>query len=152
MQAWRIVKSNHESMAFSGEGAFPYGGRWNSPGTRIVYVGGSLSLAALELLVHLPSSAPVRFSTFRITFDGSLVETLKEATLPNDWQAEPPEFQTQEIGDDWVRGGGSAILAVPSAIIPEETNYLLNPGHPDFSKIKIDAPKPFAFDPRLIGK
>ena len=151
MDAWRIVKAKHGDDAFSGEGAFRYGGRWNSPGTRLVYVSASLSLAALEMLVHLPAGAPFAFGTFRVHFDASLVEHLETSALPEDWREGPPSPSTQAIGDGWTRATRLAVLAVPSAIIPEEKNFLLNPAHPDFLKVTIDTMRPFAFDRRLLN-
>jgi RES domain-containing protein len=115
----------------------------------MVYVSRSLSLAALEMLVHLPSSAPLTFSTFRLSFDDGLVE-FYEKYLPDDWRTQPPGPDTQTIGDGWVREARSAILAVPSTIIPQETNFLLNPAHEDFSRIGIAPAEPFAFDPRML--
>jgi RES domain-containing protein len=152
MQAWRIVKTKHAAQAFTGEGAFQYGGRWNSAGTRVVYVSRNLSLAALEILVHLPPSPAARFSVFRLEVDEGLVETLPQEKVPSAWQENPPPPSSQAIGDRWVTESRSAALAVPSAIVPEETNLLLNPQHPDFSKIRIAPARPFAFDARLLGK
>ena len=150
MDAWRIVKAKHGDDAFSGEGAFRYGGRWNPAGTRLVYVSASLSLATLEILVHLRPGAPFAFGTFRIHFDDSLLERLDPSDLPDEWREEPPSPSTQSIGDAWARSAHSAVLAVPSAVIPEERNFLLNPAHPDFSKITIDPMRPFALDRRLL--
>jgi len=144
MEAWRIVKRKYAAGAFSGEGAYLNGGRWNSVGTRVEYVSESLSLAALEVLVHLPAGVPITFSTFRIRFDDALIETLVPNNLPKPWRAEPPGRDTQSIGDDWAREARSAVLAIPSAIIPQETNFLVNPVHPDFAKIEIAPPEPFA--------
>jgi len=148
--AWRIVKERHATTAFSGDGAAQAGGRWNSRGIRVVYASGSLALAALETLVHLNPPVPFRFVTFRIEFDPGLVETLPFSNLPPDWTEEPGPPSTRRIGDAWVRSARSAVLELPSAIIPGEPNYLLNRAHPDFVKIRIGAPEPFAFDSRLV--
>src|SRR5215469_7191612 len=129
-EAWRIVKARHAATAFSGEGAAISGGRWNSPGIKVVYASLTQSLAVLENLVHI--SPPVRFEyvRFRVEFDDSLAEKIAVTALPADWRSEPPPPSTQKVGDDWVRAGRSVILAVPSAIIPSEFNFLLNPSHP----------------------
>ncbi len=145
MQAWRIVKTRHSGEAFSGEGAYRYGGRWNTAGTRVVYVSSTLALAALEILVHLPTRRTLSFSTFRLSFDDRLIELLKMDDLPLNWRAEPPDRDTQMIGDEWVREARSAVLGVPSTIIPEETNFLLNPAHVDYAQIVIGPSRPFAF-------
>lgn len=147
--AWRIVPERRASGAFSGEGARIAGGRWNSPGTKVVYVSQSKSLATLELLVHINPGMPKRFKAFRVEFDDGLIENLTKGTLPPDWQREPPPAATMAIGDAWIAGASSPILAVPSVIIPEEWNFFLNPAHPDFAKIKIGPPADFVFDPRL---
>ncbi len=147
-QASRIVKAKHASTAFDGEGAWLYGGRWNSQGTRLIYTSATLSLAALENLVHLNPPLQLKYVAFSIHFDGSLVE--KFTSLPEEWQEEPPPASTQLIGDLWVKQARSAVLELPSAIIPDEANYLLNPAHSDFRKIAIGPPRPFSFDRRLL--
>jgi RES domain-containing protein len=147
--AWRIVKAKHAATAFSGEGAEKAGGRWNSRGRAIVYASGTLSLAALETLVHISPLAPFKYVAFRIEFDAALVEKASLDTLPPNWDAEPPGQSSMAFGDEWVLQARSAVLEVPSAIIPIEFNYLLNPSHPDFRKISIGKPEYFTFDPRL---
>jgi RES domain-containing protein len=79
-----------------------------------------------------------------------LIESLDQRELPQDWRAMPEPDSTRDIGTKWVAEGGSAVLAVPSVVVPSEFNYLLNPTHPDFSKIKIGTPKPIDWDPRLV--
>ena len=149
-RGWRIVPENRANDAFVGEGARLYGGRWNSPGVAIVYGSQSKSLAALEQLVHFNPITPNRFKVFQFQFPDSLIETISTRNLPKDWRQEPPPPSTQQFGDAWVRESRSAILAVPSIIIPEELNYLLNPAHRDFKKISIGKPADFFFDPRLF--
>jgi RES domain-containing protein len=148
--AWRIAKEKHSAAAFSGKGAFEFGGCWNSPGVSVVYTSSTKALAALECLVHLNPPVKFRYVAFQVTIQNSLIEVLPEKDLPKDWQLEPPGPSTQQIGDLWVRQARSAALAVPSVIIPSETNYLLNPSHPDFIKISIGKAEAFAFDPRLL--
>lgn len=149
-RAWRIVREDHRSAAFDGEGARLFGGRWNSRGTRIVYTSITLSLAALETLVHLNPPVAFKYVAIPIEFDEALVETVAAMDLPADWNEEPPPPSTAEIGDRWVRESRSAVLKLPSVIISAELNYLLNPGHSDFKRIRIGKPMPFSFDPRLI--
>ncbi len=148
--AWRVVKQRHGASAFDGEGAWLYGGRWNSRGTRVVYTSATLSLAALETLVHL--SPPVTFKVVAIPveFGEALVEAVPPAGLPADWAEEPPPPSSMEIGDLWVREARSAVLEVPSVVIPTEANFLLNPAHADFKRVKIGKPVPFSFDGRLL--
>ncbi len=148
--AWRLVRLRHAAGAFDGEGAFRFGGRWNSPRTRVVYTSATLSLAALETLVHLTPPMPLRYLAYRVEFDDALVAKLPLRRLPSDWKVQPPGLGSMSIGDEWVRRGRTAILAVPSVLVPGELNYLLNPGHPDFKKISIGRPQPFSLDSRLV--
>ena len=150
-EAWRIVKEKHVAAAFSGEGAARTGGRWNSRGVAVVYTSASRSLAALEMLVHLIPPVKFRYKLIPVEFINDIVERIDKAALPPDWRAEPPPPSTKRLGDAWVRLSRSAVLAVPSVIIPAELNYLLNPAHVDFRKITIGKPVDFAFDPRLLG-
>ena len=149
--AWRVDKTKWAGTSFNGDGAAREGGRWNPAGVRVVYLSASLAMAALEKYVHLPKPVPpaTKLVRFRVRFDDSLVRRVKVSDLPDDWRTAPPPVSTQAIGDKWVRGGTSPVLAVPSVLIPEETNYLLNPAHPDFRKVKIGAPQPFDFDYRI---
>jgi RES domain-containing protein len=149
-RAWRIVREDHGYTAFDGEGAWRFGGRWNSLGTRTVYTSATLSLAALETLVHLNPPVAFKYVAIPIEFDEALVETFATSDLPADWNEEPPPPSTAEIGDRWVKESRSAVLELPSVIIPAEPNYLLNPTHSDFKRIRIGKPTPFSFDPRLI--
>ena len=147
--AYRIVKARRAAAAFDGEGARRFGGRWNSPGTRMVYTAESRSLAALEILVHL--EGPARgFSLIRCEFPESLIEVLPVRALPAGWRVSPAPRALATLGDAWVARGSSAVLAVPSAVIAEERNYLLNPRHADFARVTVLAPEPFPYDERLI--
>jgi len=148
---WRIVKSRRARSAFDGEGARLYGGRWNSPGTRIVYVAGSVSLAVLEVLVHLGDVGVLTsYSLCAVEFEDGLIEPLDRSKLPADWRSYPAPPGSREIGDAWVKGGSSVILEVPSAVVERESNYLINPAHPDFASVNVGEPEPFEFDSRLL--
>jgi RES domain-containing protein len=149
---WRIVKSRHASTAFDGEGARLYGGRWNSPGTRMVYTSSTISLAVLEVLVHLQEASLLSsYSLISVSFDDALVERLERSRLPDGWRTYPPPSELQRIGDEWVRSQRSAVLEVPSVIVVRESNYLLNPTHPNFSTVVIGESEPFTFDERLLA-
>jgi RES domain-containing protein len=151
--AWRIVRAARRQSAFTGEGARVYGGRWNSRGTAVVYVSEHESLAALELFVHLtPLSPNGEYLSFRLQWDDKLTEYFSVKDLPQDWNAEPPTFQTMQIGDEWVRAAKSVALAVPSVLSTSEMNFLLNPKHLDFKKIKISQPVEYRFDSRLLNR
>jgi RES domain-containing protein len=150
-EAWRILKAKFAATAFSGKGAADFGGRWNSRGIAVVYSSATKSLAALESLVHL--NPPVRFKyvAIRVEFDEAFLEVFPLKRLPRGWKVEPPPPSTQQIGDLWVRQARSAVLAMPSVLVSGELNYLFNPAHPDFKKVSIAKPEPFAFDPRLVN-
>ena len=151
--AWRIVRAARVNSAFTGEGARVYGGRWNSRGTAVIYVSEHESLAALELFVHLtPLSPNDRYRSFRLEWEDKLTEYFPAKSLPPHWNAEPPTFQTMQIGDEWVRAGKFVALAVPSVLSASEMNFLLNPKHPDFKKIKISKPVGYRFDSRLLNR
>jgi RES domain-containing protein len=149
--AFRLVKKNHASEAFGGEGARRFGGRWNHKGTSIVYLSDTLSLAALEQFIHLGREGlHLSFVYFEVLIPSRvLVSKIETRELPKDWRSEPPPNATKEIGTRWVQSGSSVLLEVPSAIIPIGCNFLLNTAHPEFKHIKISPPKPFSFDPRM---
>jgi len=149
LSAWRIVRDKYVATAFSGEGAAEFGGRWNLPGIRVAYTSESQSLGALELLVHLNPPVFFKYKAIQIQFDESLAEHVSAQELPPDWKAEPPSLLTQRLGSRWAEGSRSAVLAVPSVIVPQETNFLVNPLHPDFSRVKIGPARNFDLDPRL---
>jgi len=149
--AWRVDKKKWQESSFDGAGAALEGGRWNSAGVRVVYVSEHLAMAAMEKYVHLPKPVPPKMELVRFVLDfkGVAIKVITPNLLPRDWQDYPPGGSTQKIGDAWVASMETAILAVPSALIPEEVNYLLNPAHPDFKKILVGKPEAFVFDSRI---
>ncbi len=149
LTVWRICKRPH--ARFDGEGARLYGGRWNHPGIPLVYTSSSLSLAALELFVHVDMDLlPEDLVSVRAEIPAEIgVSALEERELPEDWRELPPPEVLQGLGAAWVERGETAALSVPSAVIPEERNYLLNPAHPRYGEIEVGPPRAFSFDPRL---
>ena len=146
---WRLVTARFASSAFSGEGARLYGGRWNVKGVPAVYAASSLALAMLEMLVQ-DEPLRARYVMIRARIPSSVrIERIKSGQLPSDWRDLAAREQLQAIGSDWARRMSSAVLAVPSAVVPTETNYLLNPLHRDFAKIRIGPPEDFLTDLRL---
>lgn len=149
---WRLLTARFADSAFTGEGARLYGGRWNHKGVPMVYTAGSQSLATLEMLVQdeplraryvmIPATLPKNLKIERITAD----------QLPTDWRDLAAREHTQAIGAEWARCRSSAVLAVPSSVIPAETDYLLNPLHAAFARIEIGEPQDFITDPRLPRK
>ena len=130
-------------------------GRWNSSGQYVIYTGGSLALSCLEKLAHT-SGTSLYSGNFSVTMynlpDKLKIKEIKLADIIKnnpDWTKVINYPYTQAIGDHWLAGRETAVLKVPSAIIDLEYNYLLNPAHPDFDRIKIALVKPFTFDTRL---
>ena len=151
LTTYRICKTKYAATIFDGEGARLYGGRWNSRGVRILYTAGSLSLAALEMLVHLNDEEVLPAYSFAAAeFDESLVLPVEEfRDLPKNWSASPPPLEVQSIGDEWADTKISAVLRVPTSILPVEFNYLINVEHPEFLQIKLSEPQTLTFDKRL---
>jgi RES domain-containing protein len=150
--AWRLVSAPRATDPWSGEGARRYGGRWNEAGVAALYTSEHRSLAALEVLVHLNGiepSAVYKFLSYEI--DDFMIESLPVGDLPAGWRQEPPALRTAGYGSQWVKERRSFALAVPSAVVPEERNIILNPDHPDRRKIRLARPAEFAFDPRLFA-
>jgi RES domain-containing protein len=151
ISAWRITKQKHTKSAFTGEGAFLYGGRWNSPGKGVVYAAESRALALVEILVHLNSAGLLaKYVVFQVEIDKPFIAHLEPLELPTNWQVEPAPKQLQMLGDAWLDSQRSPVLRVPSAIVGGEFNYLLNPLHVDFSKLRIHRPEKLAIDERLL--
>jgi RES domain-containing protein len=147
--AYRIVKVRHARTAFSGDGARLAGGRWNRPGDAAVYASGSLALAAIETFVHLGDDAMhINFIFFKVDIpDGVTIQRCRRP--PPNWRAEPPEEESMRYGSTWLRLGRTAVLEVPSVIVPSEKNYLLNPHHADFRKLRGSKALPFVVNPRM---
>lgn len=150
LTVWRLVTARFAKSAFSGEGARLYGGRWNRKGVSLVYSAGTQSLAMLEMLVQdEPLRARYVMIEARIP-KGMTIDRIKIEDLPSDWRDIAAREKLQAIGTQWARKRSAAVLAVPSAVVPAETNYLLNPLHADFRRIKIGKPQKFETDLRLI--
>ena len=153
MIAWRLVAARFEATAFTGEGARLFGGRWTGRGRPVVYVAQTASLSVLEVAVHLEAlPIPNDYRMFEVRFDDSdvRVEDVREnGPLPPGWSGTRTAADVRKRGNDWLKRGSSAVLRVPSVVVPVEDNFLLNPAHPDFAAIEIAAPRPFRLDPRL---
>jgi RES domain-containing protein len=145
MRVWRVCKRRHAT--FDGEGARRAGGRWNYPGTAVVYTSATLSLAALELLVHVaPNEIPGDLVAVAADIPDSVPrpEFVFELVPDRDRRRYPALLGLCEWGTRWASTLHSAVVGVPSAVIPGERNYLLNPAHPAFREIQISAPEPFS--------
>ena len=150
-EVWRICAGQFATRGPTGAGARLYGGRWNPPRVAAVYTAASLSLAALELFVNLdPDILPPDLVSMAATIPEHLrIEDVALAELPTNWRGYPVPEALQVVGSNWVVEACSAVLSVPSAVIPHERNYILNPEHPGFSGIEVRKPRPFRFDPRM---
>lgn len=147
--AFRILKEARIDSAFSGAGAAKNGGRWNRIGVPVVYLSSTRSLSVLETLVHLDSaSIPLSFVCIPATFRKDQVEVLDLTRLPKNW-TDSGVHELRNIGDEWLSSKRSIALQVPSVIIPQEVNFVLNPEHPEFSTIIRHGKESFCFDPRL---
>lgn len=148
MILYRIVKCVYADL--SGTGARLYGGRWNSEGKSMVYLASSRSLAILEALAHLsPTNIPDHFCMMIIDAPDDFVQ-VDIATLPENWHEFPEPMSLKRIGNNFLAENKSLLLKVPSAIVNDEFNYLLNPMHANASAVKIVSSKPFYFDSRLV--
>lgn len=149
---WRLTAPEFARSAedmLSGEGARLYGGRWNSPGHAAVYLADSLALAGMELLVHLGSVDVLRtYRKMPVSISEDLVMHIDAAALPSGW-ATGPRTETRAIGDRWLSSQLSVALQVPSAVVPTECNFVINPNHPNFDALRLGPISDFRFDPRL---
>ena len=148
--AWRITREKYSREAFSGEGAKRFGGRWNPAGYLAVYLAQHLSLAILELIVHLDEHSDIRrFVAIPVSFDHALVQVLPQPQLPDNWSDLPISPTTQMIGEKWIKKNKRLVLQVPSSVASIENNYLVNPLHPDFPQLEIGSPEPLNIDQRI---
>ena len=152
MRVWRLCKRKWVTTAFSGNGAAEAQGRWNSLGRKAVYCAESRSLAMLEIVAHVVSKQYLRrakFVAIPVEIPDELVDS--PTKLPSDWRRRPPSKSTQHFGDRALEHSEHPVLRVPSAIIPGEFCYVLRPDHPRFAEIRIGAPEPVEFDPRVVS-
>jgi RES domain-containing protein len=152
LKAWRLSKLRYADMALSGEGARFLGGRWNSIGVPVVYASLSLSLAVLEVFVHMTAPAePDDYVSVMVNLgvEESEAERVNLVQLPHDWRRiNHPELQA--LGDEWARSMRSLVLRVPSVVVEGEWNALINPLHPDAAGMVIEKPRAFQFDERMF--
>ena len=151
MELFRITARRWQDTAFDGEGARLAGGRWTSPGRRAVYTSSSTSLAILETLVHTTSQTMPNLVVFRIEVPDHIDRTeVVPEDLPDGWRAVPGPQELTEIGDRWRIDAETALLLVPSALVPIEKNAILNPDHEDFNALSISDPFELPLDRRML--
>ena len=150
MRAWRIARKRH-ALDRSGAGAAGSGGRWNSANVPAIYAGLTVEIAAFEKLVHAGAILPLDLVVVRIDLpDGTaLYETPRLNDLPKGWNALPSSPAAAAFGDAFLAAGERLGLVVPSAVIPEASNMVVNPRHPRMADVKMEIVRPFAYDPRL---
>jgi len=147
LKVWRISKPGHGKATPNGTGAH----RWNSPGAPIIYAAESRALAVLEMLGHLKAEDLLDpYVLIEIGVPGGVVRALDESSLPARWRSGPPPSEAKEFGDGWLRRAECPVLRVPSALLPDEYNFLLNTQHPEFFRLSFGEPLPFRFDSCLI--
>lgn len=151
MILYRLVKSDFVDDAWSGQGARLFGGRWNHKGIPAVYVSTQISLATLEILVHINQEQLLNhYQLFSIEINDKYVMKLSLEYLPDDWQQDPAPTSTMDIGTTWLTNQDSLVLLVPSCIIPYEYNAMINPAHPLFPKMANSIKSlDYHLDPRL---
>ena len=158
-KVWRIGVDTPAYVAedLSGKGAEITGGRWNAMGAPVVYASSSRALACLETLAHL-NARGLPYNRYLVEIEiaddvwaaAARVETTRN--LPVGWDAEPPGRVSLDYGMDWLRSRSSAILVLPSVIVPEESNVLINPVHPDCGRISARKVRRWLYDPRLLKR
>lgn len=151
-RVWRLTRPAYAATAFDGRGAADYGGRWNPVGVPTVYTAEALSLAALELLVHLDAEAVRQMAYVALPADlpKGAVETLAANELPPGWSATSAPVALAEIGRTWAASGRSLALRVPSAVVPVEWNVLVNPRHAGMDDVAVGEAVPWLYDSRLV--
>ncbi len=154
MRVFRVLRAAFARAPFDGEGAYRYGGRWSSSGTRVAYASEHQSLAMLEYFVHLdPEDAPddLVLATADVP-DNVSRKRLRTADLPQNWREIPAPPGLAQIGDDFVKKAETCLLLVPSALAVHENNWLINPQHPEFRYITLRPAEPLRYDPRMFGR
>lgn len=152
MIVYRLSKSKFSSD-LSGRGAELSGGRWNSKGVAMIYTGESRALCTTEIAVHTPlGNIPTDYEIISIEIPDAMISEFDISALPDNWRSFPHQNSTQEIGNKFISDNISLVLKVPSAVVPGDFNYLINPHHKDFSAVRIFAIEPFEFDKRLFIK
>jgi RES domain-containing protein len=148
-----VLRKPYARSPLDGEGAYLYGGRWSSAGTRLAYTSEHQSLAMLEYFVHLDADdAPVDLVLVTAEIPHDLRKEPVEADeLPSHWRRSPAPAELAHIGDEFVHKAERCVLIVPSALAPHENNWLLNPQHEDFHRIVVSGIEPLSYDPRMFA-
>jgi RES domain-containing protein len=151
LKLWRIT-TRKWALDKQCDGARLYGGRWNPPGYPVMYAGTTIEICALEKFVHLASAAhpPLVLVSIDVPDDEALFLRPGIADLPEDWAQLPAPGSAQEFGRNWIDAAGQLAMFLPSAIIPEAANVMINPRHPAYEEVKLDIVRDFRFDARMM--
>jgi RES domain-containing protein len=151
---YRVLRKAYARSPLDGEGAYLYGGRWSSPGTRLAYTSEHQSLAMLEYFVHLDADdAPPDLVLVTAGLPDDLpAKRIAVDDLPSLWRRSPAPAELARIGDEFVTEAKHCALVVPSALASHESNWLLNPQHHDFRRVVIHAVEPLSYDPRMFAR
>ena len=149
---YRILRKPYAKKPLDGEGAYRFGGRWSSVGIRLAYTAEHLSLAMIEYFIHIdPDDPPKDLAVVTAEVPDSVSRTsISAKQLPVHWRQSPSPPELAEIGDRFARDRRAAIIIVPSALAPAESNWLINPEHPEFSRIRLRSVEAFEYDPRFF--
>jgi RES domain-containing protein len=153
MIVYRLLNQKYSSD-LTGKGAEIAGGRWNSPGIPVIYTSPSRALCTAEVAVNIPlGNVPIGYEMISIFIPDEIILTeIREEDLPSGWKAFPLTTVTQKIGDQLILPNSFLLIQVPSAVVPGDFNYLINPRHPDFGRIEIIKKEPYEFDPRFFKR
>lgn len=155
VSVWRIAQDtkDYEADDLSGKGAEITGGRWNPKGTPLVYTSANRALACLETIIHLNAGGlPFNRYLVEVVIPDAVwatAQVLTEKTAPIGWDAEPASRTASDLGDKWLRANKLLVLIVPSVVVPDEANILINPKHADIGKITARKVRRWLYDPRL---
>jgi len=154
VRVYRLCRRPFSRRPLDGRGGLFASGRWHTPRRLVCYASDSLALASLEILVHCePDLVPSDLVAVEVSVPrGVKVAELGADALPRSWRRYPPPALLQRLGNAWLDGSAACVLRVPSALVPSENNFLINPMHPDIRKLRILRKAPFQFDPRLADR
>jgi len=150
MEVFRLSSSKYAND-LSGTGAKIHGGRWNRKGDAVLYTAGTRALALVEVLVHTTNAfLPLNYQLITIYIPDDSILMIPTKSLPDDWNNIEPSDSTTKISASWLSAAEYLTLRVPSVVVEGEYNFLINPAHPDFSKVKVLCSEAFNFDNRLM--
>jgi RES domain-containing protein len=151
---YRVLRNTYARAPFDGEGAYRYGGRWSSPGTRLSYTSEHQSLAMLEYFVHLDVDDPPGDLVLAVAEapDDLARERVEISDLSANWRESAAPPQLARLGDEFAQRGEHCLLLVPSVLAPNENNWLINPAHPGYKRIVVREVEPLSYDPRMFRK